>query len=238
MTFRSLLLLCGLAWAQVTPGQSVFMKVAGGHVVMRPGTHVNLYDDTALHLEHGATFTMQWESFLWGIGLSVASNSQLIAAGTLSMDGIDNEGLMLANSGESLTINAGLSNDGTIRIENQTAFSLGGTLFNAEQGVLDMIFSSSSPPTELMNQGEVVTAATFPLLNAPDMSGASPILRILAYGGHRYQLEKNPDPSHSEVWVPAAPPVPATQKQMLDLVDTSTDSGNTLLTFYRVRIED
>jgi len=160
--------------------QSAQVKLTGGHMVVMPATQVQF--DSTWQILDGATLTMKWESFLNGELLTIASGGTLAASGTLTLDTTTNSGLILSDAGESLTITGTMNNAGTIRIENQSAFTFYEALINETGGILDMIFSSSNLPSLLSNAGgHTVTTLSLPSSTAFDIGGPFPKFKVLAY---------------------------------------------------------
>jgi hypothetical protein len=114
---------------------------------------------------------------------------------------IENDGLILADcgTGSALVIDANLNNrtQGVIRAENDTGFTVSGIFF--QNGILDLIFSPSSPPAGIQGTGTTVTAATLPAISLDPGTGS---LTLPVFAGHSYQIQYTDDlATDPVVWI-------------------------------------
>jgi hypothetical protein len=157
------------------------LNVTGGFLRVEYGT---LYESTRTTIQSGSFLTLRFQTALDSPLVTIFSNGTLHGCGTVTGH-VENQGKVLANCGENpgLSITGNMSNDHLIRAENQTGFTVSGSFEN--DGLLDLIFSPSTPPAGITGTGESITPSTIPPLILDPLSLN---LELTAYPGHHYRI--------------------------------------------------
>jgi hypothetical protein len=179
------------------------LVVTGGHLVVSAGV---VREQTETTVQSGATLNLASGSELISPVVNILSNGTLRGCGTVT-GSVSNEGLILADcgTGSTLILSSAVTNtaSGVIRAENDSGLELQGTVEN--DGVLDLIFSPSSPPAGITGTGTTVTAATLPAISLDPGTGS---LTLPAFAGHSYQIQYTDDlAADPVVWINHGAPI-------------------------------
>ncbi len=166
-------------------------------------------------------------------GSMIVEQGRLVVSGAveigreLSID--EGAELVLTESG-SIAAGESLTNDGVLRIHGSPELDVDGPFVN--NGVLDLIRSTWTPPDGFQNNGRILRAGDV-RTSMEKASDATVRIRFHAYPGHTYQLQKTyelSDPDWSDV--PDAFLAPETKKEAVFEI---SDSGEPKR-FFRVII--
>ena len=157
--------------------------------------------------------------------VDVKEGGNLTGAGRVS--NFSNEGTIALTSG-TLTVNgSSLVNNGTMRLSGNAALVvLSGTFVN--NGVFDMMTSSSKLPANFINYGTVLDASVVKVQQVERVDNDI-VLRIQSYPGHNYQLQRR-STLNGGTWENIGSPLPGTGEQFI-FTDTDAATGSQL--FYR-----
>lgn len=205
------------------------LHVSGGHLNIQDGYLVEL---GSVVVRENACLKLGETAVLSASSLSIETNGMVKGSGTLDAN-VFNNGTLLGNGGPGtiMTITGTTTNNGTIRMVDQTALDLQGQL--THEGLLDLIMSPSSPPVSL-GGGEIVSANTIPPMSMTVGSHAD--LQLTAYPGHRYAVSRTSSLTETNSWVAVGSEFSVTTRELIAVSDT--DISTNAVMFYRYEILD
>lgn len=169
-------------------------------------------------------------------GTLAAGKVQIESGGTLTGCGIINgplvnNGLVLLDcgTGQQLTVNGSLTNNGTLQLIAGTAIAVSGAFVN--NGVIDIITSPNGLPLGVINNGTILTPAGV-LIQSTDVTTGDVVITIQTYANHNYQLQRTASLT-SAMWTNVGSAEPGTGG-IVELTDSPAPSGSQF--FYRVLV--